>query len=629
MRFLKHFAAAAIGGVGTTIVASHAAAQSVEDLRSLSIDQLAKIEVTSVARRPEPLSKAAASIFVITGDDIRRSGATNLAEALRLAPNLDVERLNTNQYAVSARGFNSVEASNKLLVLIDGRSVYSPLGAQVYWQELNVDLDDIDRIEVVSGPGGTLYGANAVNGVINVITKDSKDTQGGLVDAGGGNFDKGTTLRYGGRIDDKTTYRVYGLGFDRSHTLPAIPGQKYDDAFGGLQTGFRGDRSDHSDTYTLEGDIYRNVAYDLAQRLAGGNVLGRWTHQSSQGSNFQLQAYYQNEGHSLVGLRESLDTYDVQGQHNFQVGGAHNVVWGGEWRMWHDNLVSSGPFLFATPSKTIQLVNVFGEDAIALRRDLTLTLGSKLEYNSFSGIDPLPSGRLAWQVTDNHLLWAAISRAVRTPSRIDRSLQAAGILNPSPNFESEKLIAYEAGYRGEFSSRFSGSVSLYYNQYDDVRTDNFAPGGGFPITLRNGLEGDTYGFEAWASYAPLSWWRLRPGLSYIHESFQLKPGNTDFSAFQALGQDPAYQLKFRSEMDVMPTVEFDVEFRHVAHPKHSIVSDYSEASARIGWRVPHAIELSLEGDNLLHAKHIEVYDPSTAPPRYIPRAFYIRLRTGF
>jgi iron complex outermembrane receptor protein len=607
-------------------------AQSVQELRNLSIEDLAEIEITSVSKRPEALSQAPAAVYVISSEDIRRSGARRLVEALRLAPNLEVARLNAFTYTVTARGFNSPESANKLLVLIDGRSVYSPLGSTVFWEAVDVDLDDVERIEVISGPGGTLYGANAVNGVINVITRSSGDTQGGLADLGGGNKEARGTLRYGGRLGSFGTWRVYGTGFAQDRTSPVLPGDQSTDTWHGGQAGFRADGSTGDDAFTLQGDLYNNQVDASVEKLWGGNVLGRWTRRLGAASTFALQAYYSDDVRWQPGLKDSLETYDLQAQHNLTVG-AHELVTGAEFRAWREGIFSAGPFLFPTPEATLYLGNVFGQDTIALRSDLKLTVGTKFEANTFSGLDVLPNVRLGWQAAQNAFLWSAVSRAVRTPSRIDRELQAAGFLAPSPGFRSEKLTAFELGFRAQPLPRATMSASAYYDLYDDIRTDEFTAGG-LPIVLGNGIEGDTYGIEIWGSYDVLDWWRLKPGFNWLHKNLHLKPGHNDFSQFQAAGQDPAYQAQLRSEMNVSETVELDAALRLVGPVSRpplasELVSSYVEADARIGWHVTRAVELSLDGSNLLHSRHIEAFDPSTTAPRYISRTVFARLRTQF
>ncbi len=334
--------------------------QSVEELGRLSIEQLANISVTSVTKSPEPLSRAAAAVFVITATDIIRSGATDLPEVLRLAPNLEVARINAYSWAITARGFNSPESENKLLVLVDGRSVYSPLADTVDWAAFDVPLDNIERIEVISGPGGTLWGANAVNGVINIITKSSRDTQGGLQDAGGGNQNRQDTLRYGGRIGDNTTYRVYGYGFDRASTTPYHNTEIPSDAFYGGQTGFRVDGNPGSDAYTLEGDLYDHIVISDGGQFWGGNLNGWWSRRLNNGSTVKLQAYYSADTQNVPNnppppnVLERLNTYDVQGQQNMKLG-IHQLVWGAEARAWQVGVFSSGAFFFAQPEQPLWL----------------------------------------------------------------------------------------------------------------------------------------------------------------------------------------------------------------------------------------------------------------------------------
>jgi iron complex outermembrane receptor protein len=555
--------------------AQGAAGAEASGLRDLSIEELAQVEITSVSKRPEPVSDAPAAIFVITAGDIRRSGATNLPEVLRLAPNLEVARLNTYAYTVTARGFNSPESANKLLVLVDGRSVYSPLASTVFWDALNPLLDNIERIEVISGPGGTLWGANAVNGVINIITRDSRDTEGVLVHGVAGSRESDLSLRYGGRLGETGAYRVSLLGFDRGPSFATSPADASNDRFKGGQASFRIDQAPGRDLLTLQGSVFDAYTPDSSNRLSGGDLLGRWTRDFGGGSSLEVQGYYDNSrrsqraGGALV-LREDLQTWDLQTQHNLQLGERNRLVVGGEARAWRETLVSGNIFHFAEPTRTLYLGNLFVQDEMAIGDDLKLTLGLKAEDNSYSGLDWLPNVRLAWNPAPGHLVWGAISRAVRTPSRIDRELEAPAFLAPSPDFASETLTAYELGYRAQLMPNASISVSAYYNVYDDLRSDALTAGG-LPIVLANGIRGDTYGFEAWGDYKPLGWWRLSAGFSNLHRRFELKPGQTDVSFLQSIGQDPAYQAFFRSRMDVTSRLELDAGLRTVGQVKTAFV----------------------------------------------------------
>jgi iron complex outermembrane receptor protein len=609
-------------------------APTMTQLGQLSLEELANLQVTSVSRRPEPLSGAAAAIYVITADDIRRSGATSLPEALRLAPNLEVARINAFSYAITARGFNSPESGNKLLVLIDGRSIYSPLASTVFWQGMGVPVANIERIEVISGPGGTLYGANAVNGVINVITRASKDMQGLTVDAGAGSADRSGTVRYGGLLGDFGTYSAYMSGFNRSDTDRVSPADKTKDGFNGLQGGFRMDGSAGSETYGVQGDIYGNRVTDAFEKTWGGNILARWGHQFDDGNTLGVTAYWSKDDRDAPFLRDRLETYDLQVQDTLSMGDSHQIVWGGEYRLWNEGLFSADAFFFARPRGSVSVGNVFVQDEIAVMDNLKLTLGVKAEDNSLSGFDILPNARIAWQASPDILFWGAISRAVRTPSRIDRELQATGILIPAPQFESEKVTAYELGYRGQILPDLTLSVNGFYNQYRDLRSDQFTPTVILPIQLQNHLNATTYGVEIWGDYTISDWWRLRAGYNSLHKDLRLDAGANDFSFFQSAGQDPPYQAQLRSEMNIGSDWELDATVREVAHVERPglgtsviLVPSYFEADLRIGWHILNSLEISLDGYNLLHNHHVEVNDTSSYPERAIQRSVFVNIRT--
>ena len=624
------FAAASLVCLGLAGLAAPQAraaeAPSVRDLGQLSLEELTDVQVSSVSKRDEPLSHAAASVYVITREDIRRSGAVSLAEALRLAPNLDVERVNTSQYTITARGFNSPESANKLLVLIDGRSVYTPLASTVFWESLGVALGNVERIEVISGPGGTLWGANAVNGVINVITRKASDTQGIMVDAGIGSDDRSATVRYGGHIGANAAFRIYGQL--RRNDLGGEGPLAADSPFNAAQAGFRFDSSGSADSVTLQGDIYHNHADLLDTTLQGGNILGRWRRELSDRSALELQAYYDQASRSYLVASDSLRTFDVQAQLTTSLGERHKLVFGGDYRLWRSEFDSFVGFYFLQPKSSLSLGSVFVQDEIALRSDLTLTLGMKLEDNSYSGLDYLPTARLGWQIDDRNLAWVSASRAVRTPSRIDRELQGFGFLAPSPDFASEQLTAYEIGYRSQPTANLSFSISGFYNVYDKLRTAELT-GGALPGGLYNSLGGHTYGVEAWAKYAAASWWRLSAGVATLEKDLEVDPGHIDLSHMQEAGQDPSYHATLRSEMNLGDRIEFDAALRSVGRIRPSNVPAYVEADARIGLRVTDQLQVSLNGYNLLHDSHVEVIDTATSPVTPIPRAVYLSLRWDY
>ncbi len=419
--------------------------------------------------------------------------------------------------------------------------------------------------------------------------------------------------------------RVTASGFDYGRTAPATAGDTSTDAFRGGRIGGVLEGTYGADSYALKGFFYRNQIADDGGTFDGGSANAGYIHRFAGGGVADVQAYFSRDDRDQPTLFERRDTFDVQAQHSFQAGERHNIVWGGEYRLWREDFLSFDPFMFANPRTNISLGAVFGQDEIALKPDLKLTAGLKLEDNSYSGFDWMPNVRLAWSPSENEMLWAAVSRAVRTPNRIERELEDPGFLAPSPDFQSEKLVAFEAGWRAEPSQRSSLSLSAFYNIYTDLRTDEFSPTI-FPIVLANGAKGETYGVEAWGKYELLPWWRLSAGANFLHKSFRLKPGHSDLAQLQVQGQDPAYQLQLRSQMDLPHGLRLDLGLRGVDHVDLAPVPGYVEADAHLSWRVARGVEVSIEGFNLLHDRHLEVYDPSTTPPRYIPRSVFARLR---
>lgn len=587
-----------------------AEAQAAE-IADLSLEELANIEITSVSKRPERLGDAAASIFVITREDIRRSGARSIPEILRLAPNLQVARVDSGQYAISARGFNSTTA-NKLLVLIDGRSVYTALFSGVFWDVQDTLPEDLERIEVISGPGGTQWGSNAVNGVINIITRDSRETRGGFVSLDAGDDARGAAVRYGGRLGEHGNFRIYARQFGRDETATGN-GVSRRDAFEYRQGGFRLDWNAPSDRVTLQGDSYdgrlgQPVGGDKV--LSGGNLLTRWSRTLADGSALQLQAYFDRTRRTHPGsFAESLDTADIELQHRFKWGSAHDIVWGGGYRWLRDDVSNSAALAFLPARRDLRLGNLFVQDTIALSKRLQLGLGLKLEHNSYTGRELLPNVRLGWQVDERSLLWSAISRAVRTPSRLDRDFYVPGNapfqIAGGPSFVSEMLTAYEIGYRSRPSPRTSFSVSTFYNVHDSLRSVEGGVGGLPPLTLRNSMEGETYGIEAWGSHQAADGWRLSAGYSQLHKSLRFKPGSNDVSGVQAAGNDPQQQFSLRSQMSLPNRWELDLSLRVVGKLPNPQVPGYHSVDLRLGWNPAPGVELSLIASNLFDRRHAE------------------------
>jgi iron complex outermembrane receptor protein len=617
-----------LAGVALVPAAAHAAdAGSTQSLSDLSIEQLAQIQVRSVSKQAEPVSAAPASIYVITSDDILRSAATSLPEVLRRAPALEFQHLDARQYAISARGFNGAESSNKLLVLVDGRSIYTTLHSGVFWELQSPLLEDIDQIEVVSGPGGTLYGPNAVNGVISIATKDAHDTLGGLVRATAGVREQTLGLRYGFKLGKTGAIRFYADDYNRDD-MPAGPAGNVDDRFKGWQTGFRADWAAGADRFTLQGDVFDQTpdSFDHDDDH-GRNLLARWTHEAGGGS-VQLQAYYDDYRRRFTLVEDRLQTFDGQVQYNRRIG-AHELVMGAGLRTTHDLFDNDeNPFVLDPESRRLWVGNVFAQDRIALTRALDLIAGIKLEQSSFSGLEALPNLRLAFHPSDKNLIWAAVSRAVRTPSRIDRELTFPSLLAKATGFQSEKLIAFEAGYRGQPTATTTLSVSLYYNLYDDIRTTELQPGGLLPIQLMNSLAGQTYGVEAWLTQQIVPWWRISLGTTTIGKHFHHKNGAVDLTNDRALGTDPGHRFTARSSLDVTNRLRFDIQTRAVGPISGAPgVPAYAEADARLAWQVADALELYVAGENLLHKTHLESNDPNRA--QRIARSVYAGTRIRF
>jgi iron complex outermembrane receptor protein len=606
-----------------------------KDLAELSLEELMNVEVTSVSKKTERLSDAAAAIFVITREDIRRSGYTSIPEILRLAPNLHVARGSASGYLITARGFNStnISSANKLLVLIDGRSVYSPLFSGVFWDVQDTLIEDIERIEVISGPGGTLWGSNAVNGVINIITRHSKDTTGGLVTLGTGTKEQNAGLRYGAKMGDNATFRVYGKTFERDHTVNGS-GTDLHDSWHGRQVGLQIDWGRANDALMLQGEYYDGFVDQAGslgdRRTAGGHFLGRWNRTLADGSAVQVQTYFDQTRTNQPGLfDENLQTYDIEAQHRFQLGARNEITWGVGYRLMHDDVTNSAALAFIPKVKSLSLVNVFLQDSFALTDHLQLTVGTKLEHNVYTGWEILPSARLSWKLREDTLLWSAISRGVRTPSRLDRDGftpgQAPFVLAGGQNIHSETVTAYEIGYRGQPAARTSLSVTAYYNVYGDLRSIEPQPGGALPFVLGNKMEGNTWGTEIWGGYRVLDWWQLSAGHNWLQEKLRFKDDSLDPTGLKSAGNDPRTQFFARSGMNLTRTLELDATLRTLGKLPNPNVPAYTALDMRVGWTVSKGVEISLIGYNLLDHDHPEFQTGTAATRSEVARAFYAKI----
>jgi iron complex outermembrane receptor protein len=609
-------------------------------LKNLSLEQLMNIEITSVSKHPENLEQAASAIQVITQEDIRNSGAKTLPEALRLASNLQVAQVNASQWAISARGFNNVLA-NKLLVLIDGRTVYTPLYAGVFWDVQNVLLEDVDHIEVISGPGGTLWGANAVNGVINIITKSSKDTTGLFAEAGGGSNLPGMgSLRYGGELGSKISYRVYGTAFKIGNTL-LTNGKKANDEWPMSQGGFRMDwDASEKDKVTFQGNIYSGKpnpdSGDTSVIARGDNLVARWNHSTPGKSDFQLQAYYDHTWRDFGnGFSEDLKTYDIEWQNRYYIGHRHELTYGVDFRMMDHHVTDLPLFGFFPANKTLYLYSGFIQDKIGLIKDrLNLTVGEKLEHNSYTGLESQPNVRLSWTAARNQTVWAAVSHAVRTPSRTDRDFSIyltpdLPLIAGSDSFISEKLTAYELGWRLQPVKTVSISLSTFYNIYDDIRSAEPGPPPlGIPITFRNGVKGKSYGIELAITTQLASWWNLKGGYTFFKKDLSVKFGSEDLNKASSESDDPMHQFLVQSNIKLPARFELGTVIRYIGKLPAPYVPDYLGLDLRIGWNLSKALELNIVGQNLLDKSHPE-FIPTSPSAREIERSVYGKVTFRF
>ena len=587
------------------------------DMADLSIEELAAIQIHSVSKKPEALTTAAASVFVITADDIRRSGLPNLAEVMRLAPNLQVAQGSNGAYAITARGLNGSNnsAPNKLQVLIDGRSVYAPLFSGVFWDAQDLMLDDIERIEVISGPGGTLWGVNAVNGVINIITRSARDTLGslGAVSVTERGYDVG--FRQGGAIAGGGHWRAYGKYLGEKHSALA-DGGAVNDARRQAQLGFRADWERGDQQFSLHGNAYRGQADQPAPGAletgapivlgpvdtSGVNLTGRWNTQLANGGSVSLQAYVDHTRRNVAPtFGESLDLVDLQWQHSLASVGAHALVWGVNYRRTWDD-VRNSEYVAFLPAKTSQSwSSLFAQDEIALGKTLRLIAGARVERNVYTGTEWLPTLRLAWTMAPTQTLWAGASRTVRAPSRLDADAfipgQAPFLLRGGPQIRSEVARVIELGYRAQPLPQLSYAVTMFHNDYDQLRTQEVDPSGTY-IIFGNLMEGKADGIEMWGNYQATPFWRLSAGLTALHEHMTLKAGSNDTQGPATVGKDPSHTAQLRSSFSLGSDKELDLVLRTVGKLSAPDVPAYTALDLRFGWRVQRGLTLSLYGQNV-------------------------------
>jgi iron complex outermembrane receptor protein len=605
-----------------------------QDLKRLSIEELAELDVTSVSRRSEKLSETAAAISVVRQDDIQRSGVTTIPEAMRLADALDVARVNSSTWAISARGFNTNPA-NKLLVLIDGRSVYSPLSSGTFWDAQEVPLSDVDRVEVIRGPGGTIWGANAVNGVINVIMKDAAATRGDLVTVSAGTDEHVVTgARHGGRFGRDGSYRVYGRYRQHGPQVFTDNGASSHDPVQTGQGGFRLESGTQAESrWFVEGDLYRGTT-GFSDRpdgdIAGGNVVGRWSRRLSSDAEFRTQVSYDRTYRKVpLQFEETRDTFDIDTQHRLIIGRRHDLVVGGGFRATHGNDVGIAGFFFDPQARTSTLFNLFAQDEIQITPGLIATIGSKFERNDFTGLEAQPTARLRYSPNDRHTVWAAVSRAVRLPTRFDTDLRLINVatravtLQGSDDFKSEEVIAYEGGYRVRPLPQLSLDVAAFANRYDALRSTELTFQPAPVIVLKNLLNARTSGVELAGTVQPIPIWRVHGSYTFFSKDLSFDAGSRDVFQGSVEGDDPTHQLSLRSFLDLPHGLAFDSVFRHAGRRPNPLVPRYSELDLPLGWKVLAGWEVSLVGQNLLHDHHSELLPPN-APHYDFRRGVYIR-----
>ena len=622
-------------------------APSPADLNKMDIEDLMQVKVTSVSKKEQSLYRTAAAVFVIDQEDIRRSGATNIPDLLRMVPGVDVQQVDANAWAISVRGFNS-RFSNKLLVLIDGRTVYTPVFSGVYWEHLDMPLEDIDRIEVIRGPGATVWGANAVNGVISIFTKSAKATKGGLVTAGGGSQLHALGLvQYGGSAGKDGAYRVYGKFFDIGDSA-AYNGSPAADHWQREHAGFRSDWDLSSrDSLMVQGDLFANQAsqtrrngffptpydsiFNQGLDAAGGDVLARWDHTLAGGSQTSFQAYYDSYRRTDMGIPIRLRTFDLDFQHHISAGDRHDIVWGLGYRVSNSAIEPGYAVGFSPPSRTDNLYSGFAQDEIRLSDSLWFTIGGKLEHNAYSGLETEPSARLAWsRPGSRNTIWAAASRAFRQPSRVDTDLrqdpQTVAVLPDmrevswmygNPRIKDEELRDYELGYRAEFTNKFSLDADTFLSLYRNLETIEPQPAviiPGSPVQLEipmrweNKASAVTYGGELSLNWNVTSRWRVRPGYAYLHATIHQDPSSHGQPLTNIATAFPQSMPQIRSSLNLWRRTEFDQSLYYTARLPGSSIPGHARLDLRFARRLGESAEVSLVGQNLLRPRATEYGD---------------------
>ena len=650
----------ALTALACALLSGHAGAAPTQDPTWLSLEELMTIEISSAAKRPQRLSEASTAIYAIGRDDIRRSGATTLPELLRTVPGVQVSRIDASRYAVSIRGFSS-RYSGKLLVLQDGRSLYNPMFAGTYWEAQDVLLEDVVRIEVIRGSGGTLWGANAVNGVINIITRHAKDTQGTYVEAKAGNLERGASVRQGGKLGEDGHFRAYAK-VDQHSAMDSTPEYFAHDAKQSKRAGFQAELAPPgNDTFTLQGDVYdgkadqrtlvvpdpssaRTMLPDTA-KLMGGNLMFRWKRETGAEENWQLQVYVDQANLKDRVQDQKINTLDVEWQQRLKLTPAQDLTWGLGARRIDSTL--KGSFTISTqPERNVnQLFSGFVQDEITLKEDLTLTLGTKLERNDNTGLEIQPSVRLQWRASPTDNVWAAVSRAVQTPTLATTRVRAnvGTELTPygplalavvgQPNIQSETMLSREIGYRGQFGTHLNLDATAFYNTYDKIvsREMGMPEFGAFttlPIVFSNMMYGKTYGVELAGNWQVASAWRLHGSYSWLKMDLKSRPGGMGLAGFGGEGNSPQHMVQLHSQHNLAHNVDLDANLYYTSKLPALNIPGGTQFDLRLGWRPNPQTELSLTGRNLLSKRHLE-YAADDVQATQVPRSVLAQIRWNY
>lgn len=640
-----------------------------DDLTQLSIEKLMTIDISSVGKKDQKISETAAAVYVITQEDIRRSGLNSIPELLRMVPGLDVERIDSSEWAISSRGFNA-RRSKKLLVLIDGRSLYWPAYGNVFWETQNLMLEDIERIEVIRGPGATLWGTGAVNGVVNIISKQSKDTQGSLISAGVGTQERGfAAARFGGQVGSKGHYRMYARGFKNSDFITPT-GSSANDSWNDVRGGFRSDWNlSKRDTLTVQGDLYRGTQSHIVNLISlqppfssyaglqtevhGGNLQGRWSRIYSSHTELSLRAYYDSDTRdsSETGLFVRTGGFDFQ--HRFALGERHDLLWGAGYRYAHDSIRNTFQESFQPPTRNESLYNAFILDEITLIRNrLHLTLGIRFEIVPYTGYDSEPNSRLLWNPSKNQTIWFSVASAKLAPTRASRESRASTAISVGPDgtpsvktrfgsvkFRAEDILAFDLGYRLQPTRRISLDLATFYNRYRHLLT--VEPGRPYlelspppthiiiPRYYANLMLGKSYGGEISLAWKVTNAWKLNASYSFLRLALRRSPESLATDPERAEGDNPRNQVWLRSQWNLSSKFDFDQSVYFAGRLFNQDVPAYTRVDLRLGWRPSERIELSIVGQNLLSPNHAEYNRASVALPTLDGRKAYGKLTWKF